>query len=62
MQLSMFGFGGAAYLAGLVGLLGACMGSFINCFAWRIVHGENVWRGRSHCATCNHPLGVLDLV
>ncbi|MEG1830958.1 MAG: prepilin peptidase [Raoultibacter sp.] len=58
----MFGFWGGIYLTGLLGLLGACMGSFINCFAWRIVHGENVWRGRSHCATCNHTLGVLDLV
>ena len=23
-------------------LLGACMGSFLNCAAWRIVHGESV--------------------
>lgn len=41
---------------------GAVFGSFINCLAWRLVHGENPWKGRSHCAVCNHSLGVLDLV
>ncbi len=46
----------------VAGLLGACLGSFVNCLAWRLVHGESVWKGRSHCAVCNHPLAPLDLV
>lgn len=43
-------------------VLGAVFGSFINCMAWRIVHHESVLKGRSHCATCGHPLGAGDLV
>ena len=41
---------------------GACMGSFLNCMAWRIVHGESVLRGRSHCDVCGHVLTAGDLV
>ncbi len=43
-------------------VLGAVMGSFLNCAAWRIVHKESVLKGRSHCASCGHSLGALDLV
>ncbi len=43
-------------------VLGAVMGSFLNCAAWRLVHGESVLRGRSHCAVCGHELGAPDLV
>lgn len=46
----------------VAGVLGACLGSFVNCLAWRMVHGESVWKGRSHCAECNHQLSALDLV
>ena len=38
----------AAYCCFVAALFGACMGSFLNCMAWRIVHGESVLRGRSH--------------
>lgn len=41
---------------------GTVFGSFINCLAWRLVHGESVLHGRSHCAVCGHPLGAADLV
>ena len=41
---------------------GACMGSFLNCAAWRITHGESFLKGRSHCPSCNHPLGILELI
>lgn len=52
-----------AVLAAAVALvLGCCMGSFINCMAWRIVHGESWTSGRSHCASCGHPLSAGDLV
>ena len=46
----------------LAGLLGLCMGSFLNCLAWRIVHGESVLKGRSHCDVCGHVLTAKDLV
>ncbi|MFR5385711.1 MAG: prepilin peptidase [Oscillospiraceae bacterium] len=46
------------YCCLLAALLGACMGSFLNCAAWRIVHGESVLRGRSHCDACGHVLAV----
>ena len=43
-------------------LLGAVFGSFLNCAAWRLGHGESVLRGRSHCTACGHVLGAADLV
>lgn len=46
----------------LAALLGAVGGSFLNCAAWRIVRGEPFTKGRSHCATCGHPLGVMELI
>ncbi len=49
-------------LIALALVLGAVMGSFLNCAAWRLVHRESVLRGRSHCALCGHNLGALDLV
>ena len=51
-----------AYCAALTAILGACMGSFLNCMAWRLVHGESVLRGRSHCDACGHVLGAGDLI
>ena len=39
------------------------MGSFLQLWqAWRIVHGESVLRGRSHCDACGHVLAVRDLI
>ena len=51
-----------AYCVFLAALTGSCMGSFLNCMAWRIVHGESVMKGRSHCDKCGHVLGAADLV
>lgn len=51
-----------AYCAAVTAILGACMGSFLNCMAWRVVHGESVLRGRSHCDACEHVLGAGDLI
>ena len=50
------------YFCSLAAVLGACMGSFLNCMAWRAVHGESVLKGRSHCDKCGHVLGAKDLV
>ena len=43
-------------------ILGAVFGSFLNCAAVRIVNKESVVKGRSHCMSCGHALGVLDLI
>ena len=49
------------YIYFITFFLGTVFGSFINCMSWRIVNGENVLKGRSHCTACNHVLGVRDL-
>ena len=46
----------------LAAVLGAVLGSFLNCAAWRIVHGESFLTGRSHCPACGHSLALPDLV
>ena len=50
------------YCCCVAAVLGAVFGSFLNCAAWRIAHGESFLRGRSRCPVCSHELGVLDLV
>ena len=51
-----------AYFVFVASVLGLCMGSFLNCLAWRMTHGESVLHGRSHCTSCGHVLGARDLV
>ena len=43
-------------------VLGTCMGSFLNCAAYRIVRGESFLKGHSHCTSCGHDLAAKDLV
>lgn len=62
LSLNIFTPAQAAILLGIAALLGACLGSFINCLAWRLVEGESVLKGRSHCTSCGHVLGPFDLV
>ena len=50
------------YCCVLAGVFGAVLGSFLNCAAWRIAHGESFVKGRSHCTSCGHVLGFLDLI
>ncbi|MBR3326701.1 MAG: prepilin peptidase [Atopobiaceae bacterium] len=50
------------YVVCVAGILGLVMGSFLNCLAWRMTHGESVLHGRSHCTSCGHVLGPRDLV
>ena len=52
---TFFGFF-VAFLSGIV------MGSFLNCAVMRMLSGEPIVRGRSHCMSCEHKLGALDLV
>lgn len=50
------------YIGIMAFVIGACMGSFLNCMAWRIVNGESVMKGRSHCDICGEPLAFRDLI
>lgn len=43
-------------------VLGAAMGSFLNCAAWRVTRGESFLRGRSRCPDCGHTLGWTELI
>ena len=51
-----------AYCCVVSALLGAVLGSFLNCAAYRIAHGQSFMKGRSRCPACGHVLGVADLV
>lgn len=46
----------------LVILLGLVLGSFLNVCIYRIPEQKSIAYPRSHCMTCNHALGPLDLV
>ena len=62
-MLSVWDSAGFLIYCGCVALvLGAVFGSFLNCAAWRLAHGESVFRGRSHCTACGHVLGAWDLI
>lgn len=50
------------YCCCVAAVLGAVMGSFLNCAAYRIAHGQSFLKGRSHCPDCGHVLGAPDLV
>ncbi len=43
-------------------LLGLTVGSFLNCFIYRLDKKESSLRGRSFCPQCKHELGTKDLV
>ena len=43
-------------------VFGTCMGSFLNCAAYRAVRGESFLRGRSRCTSCGHDLAAKDLI
>lgn len=40
---------------------GACIGSFLNCLAWRLYHNESLW-GRSRCPKCHEMIAWYDNV
>ena len=60
--VSYLGWGAVAFVLVIAFVLGAVMASFITCVAYRLMAGESPWKGRSHCDTCGHTLGALDLV
>ena len=52
----------AAYMLVLAFILGACIGSFVNCIEWRIHNKKGSILGRSNCPNCGHKLGFFDLI
>lgn len=50
------------YLCVWLALAGAAAGSFIDCAVWRWARGEEMFKGRSRCASCGHTLAARDLV
>ena len=51
-----------AYCIVVTVFLGAAMGSFLHCAAWRISRGESFVKGRSRCPACGHELSLPDLI
>lgn len=45
-----------------LGLLGACLGSFVSALTWRLRNKRDWIGGRSQCPRCSHRLNALDLV
>ena len=52
--------GGLAYV--VVGLVGLCVGSFLNVVVARVPEGESVVRPRSRCPGCGHEIRAPDNV
>lgn len=50
------------YFRFLAFMLGAALGSFLHCAAWRIARKEDFFHGRSRCPRCGHVLGARELV
>lgn len=49
-----------AYLCMWLAVIGAVLGSFLDCAADRWSRGEDWKKGRSHCTSCGHLLGPGD--
>ena len=46
----------------LIFIMGAYFGSFYTLATYRLPKGENITHVHSYCPSCNHKLGILDLV
>lgn len=46
----------------LLFIIGLFLGSFLNCVVYRVYNNKSFIKGRSFCPTCEHKLGVLDLI
>ena len=45
----------------LIGILGSCLASFIQCISYRIENNIPLLRRRSFCENCQHSLNIIDL-
>lgn len=50
------------FLCFWLAVLGAVLGSFLDCAVSRWAMGQPPFRGRSRCASCDHTLGAGDLI
>lgn len=50
------------YLTLLAFVLGAFLGSGLNCLAYRMARSQKWSSGRSQCPACHHALGIPDLI
>ena len=50
------------FLYTMIFIAGTVFGSFCTLAVYRIPRKENITYVRSHCVSCNHKLGVLDLI
>lgn len=50
------------FCCAVAAVLGAVMGSFLNCAAGRIAKDQSFLKGRSVCPACGHTLSAADLV
>jgi prepilin signal peptidase PulO-like enzyme (type II secretory pathway) len=50
------------YIAIVLGVLGLCLGSFVNALVWRLKHNRNWVSERSECVECHHVLAPVDLI
>ena len=51
-----------AVVAGLCGLFGLLIGSFLNVVIWRVPRGESIVQPPSHCPGCDTPIAPRDNV
>jgi leader peptidase (prepilin peptidase)/N-methyltransferase len=49
------------FCAIVIGVLGLCIGSFINVVIYRVPRGESIVTGRSHCPHCARVIAWYDL-
>jgi leader peptidase (prepilin peptidase)/N-methyltransferase len=49
-----------AFLIVVAACYGLIIGSFLNAWAYRLVHGERITSGRSHCPHCGHQIRAYD--
>ena len=55
-------FGQGCLRLGIIFVWGLVLGSFYHAWAWRMVHGQSIVRGRSCCPVCGHELSARELI
>lgn len=49
-------------IAAFIGILGLCLGSFLNALAYRLGTNQSIIRGRSQCPQCKTAIAWYDLI